>query len=83
VFALAELPIRALLAAGVPVTLGSDDPLLFGAGVTDQYEIGRRLGLSDAELAVIAHHSISASAAPSELKRHLHHGTDSWLRQSS
>ena len=67
---LAALPVRALLAAGVPVTLGSDDPLLFGAHVTDQYRIASdTMGLSDDELATIARHSITASAAPAETKR--------------
>jgi adenosine deaminase len=80
VFELATLPVRALLDAGVPVTLGSDDPLLFGAHVTDQYRIARdALGLSDAELAGIAHHSISASAAPADLALRLHQEIDDWL----
>jgi adenosine deaminase len=80
VFELPALPVRALLAAGVPITLGSDDPLLFGAHVTDQYRIGRTtLGLSDAELATIARHSVRASAAPPEVKRHLEDGITGWL----
>jgi adenosine deaminase len=83
VFELAALPVRILLAAGVAVALGSDDPLLFGAQVSDQYRIARdTLGLSDPELAGIARHSITASAAPVELKRRLHQATDSWLRQT-
>ncbi|HEV2781051.1 MAG TPA: adenosine deaminase [Actinophytocola sp.] len=81
VFDLAALPVRALLAAGVPVTLGSDDPLLFGAHVTDQYRIARAsLGLSDAELAAIARHSVAASAAPAEVKRRLKDGISAWLQ---
>jgi adenosine deaminase len=80
VFELAALPVRALLAAGVPVTLGSDDPLLFGAGVTDQYRIARELlGLSDAELAAIARHSVRASAAPAEVRLRMERGIDGWL----
>lgn len=75
-----RLPVRAMLAAGVPVALASDDPLLFGAQVTDQYLIGRRsLGLSDTELAAIAHHSVSASAAPPGLKRRMSSAIDDWL----
>jgi adenosine deaminase len=77
---LATLPVAALLAAGVPVAFGSDDPLLFGGQVTDQYDIARHdLGLSDAELAGIARHSITASAAPADLARRLHKGIDEWL----
>jgi adenosine deaminase len=87
---LAALPLRALLAAGVPVALGTDDPLLFGAarepnqdhggaGLTDQYEIARRLGCTDAELAALARHSIESSAAPAELRKRLLGGVASWL----
>lgn len=80
---LSALPLRALLDAGVPVTLGSDDPLLFGAHVTEQYRIARtELGLSDAELAAIARHSVTASAAPAELRSTLLAGVDAWLAQA-
>lgn len=82
VFDLAALPVRTLLDAGVPITLGSDDPLLFGTDVTGQYRIAREtLGLSDADLAAIAHHSVTASAAPPDVKRRLHDETDRWLNQ--
>ena len=77
---LSALPIPALLAAGVPVALGSDDPLLFGAGVTDQYLIARdTVGLSDVDLAAIARHSVDASAAPPEIRARLRDGIDAWL----
>jgi adenosine deaminase len=75
-----DLPIRALLAAGVPVALGSDDPLLFGGTVTDQYRIVRQhLGLADSELAALAHYSVSASAAPPAVKARIGAGIDGWL----
>ncbi|NUT35300.1 MAG: adenosine deaminase [Hamadaea sp.] len=77
---LAALPIRALLAAGVPVALGTDDPLLFGHGLTAQYAIARdRLGLADAELAALARHSITASAAPEAHRRAMLAAVDAWL----
>jgi adenosine deaminase len=79
---LAAIPLRMLLDAGVPVALGSDDPLLFGAGLGDQYAIARDvLELSDAELAVLARHSVTASAAPPDLQRTLLAGIDGWLAQ--
>jgi adenosine deaminase len=79
---LAALPLRMLLDAGVPVALGSDDPLLFGAGLADQYTIARDvLGFSDAELAALARHSVTASAAPPDLQRTLLAGIDDWLAQ--
>ncbi|HEY8474072.1 MAG TPA: adenosine deaminase [Natronosporangium sp.] len=74
-----DLPIRALLAAGVPVALGSDDPLLFGAGLLDQYEIARRIGCGDEELAAIARHSIEGSAAPPAVRERLLAGVAGWL----
>jgi adenosine deaminase len=77
---LTALPVRALLAAGVPVALGTDDPLLFGAGLADQYSIARhQLGLSDPELATLARHSIIASAAPPARKAALLAGVAAWL----
>jgi adenosine deaminase len=77
---LAAVPVRALLAAGVPVALGTDDPLLFGVGLAGQYAIARDLlGCSDAELAALARHSIAASTAPAGLKGRLLTGVDAWL----
>jgi len=60
-----ELPLRSLLEQGVKVTLANDDPLLFGASVTDQYVIARDIiGLTDEELTTIAQYSIKASSMP-------------------
>ena len=45
-------PLRALDAAGIPVTLSSDDPVVFGPSVTDELMLAHeRLGCSMAELA--------------------------------
>ena len=58
----ADVPLRALLDAGVQVALGADDPLLFGPRLTAQYQIARQAhGLSDAELAELARMSVRAS----------------------
>lgn len=76
---LASIPVRELLAAGVPVALGSDDPLLFGAGLAEQYAIARRVGCPDGELAAIARHSITASAAPPAVRDRLLAGVAAWL----
>jgi adenosine deaminase len=80
---LTTLPIPALLAAGVPVALGTDDPLLFGAGLTEQYEIARRLGCTDEQLAALARHSIEGSAAPPETRYRLLDGVARWLEGST
>jgi adenosine deaminase len=75
---LGALPIRAFLDAGVPVALANDDPLLFGADVTEQYRIVRDLGLSDAELAGLARQSIGASAAPPSVRGDLLARVGTW-----
>ncbi|WP_246274764.1 adenosine deaminase [Phytohabitans houttuyneae] len=74
------LPLRTLLDAGVPVALGSDDPLLFPGGLHRQYEIARHeLGCTDAELAELARQSVAASAAPAAVQRRLAAGIDAWV----
>jgi adenosine deaminase len=80
----AAIPLRALLDVGVPVAIGTDDPLMFGVGLAGQYAIcGDVLGLSDAEVAGLAAASIRHSAAPNHLKRELLLGAESWLRNSA
>ena len=77
---LAAVPLRTLRDAGVPVALGADDPLLFGARLLDQYEVARDVhGFTDAELAELARASVRASRAPSDLRARLLAGIDTWL----
>ena len=58
-----------LRAAGVPVTLGSDDPPYFGASAAGEYEVARRhFGLDDDELRAITRTAIEASFAAPDLK---------------
>lgn len=74
------LPLRQLHTAGVPVALGADDPLLFGARLNDQYRMAREMhGFSDVELAELARCSIDGSAAPALLKRGAREGIARWL----
>jgi adenosine deaminase len=76
----AEVPLRVLLDAGVPVALGADDPLLFGSRLTGQYEIARHAhGLSDPELAELARMSVRGSVAPAAVRSRLLAGIDAWL----
>ena len=57
-------PLPQLLEAGVRCSLNADDPLLFGPGLLEEYELCRdRLALDDAALATIARASIEASGA--------------------
>lgn len=48
---LAEHPIAQLLRAGVPVSINTDDPTIFGIDLPHEYEVARRqIGLSEAEI---------------------------------
>jgi adenosine deaminase len=65
-------PFPALHDAGVPVTLGSDDPPYFGASVAGEYALAReRFGLDDAGLRSITRTAIEASFAPPDLRARL------------
>jgi adenosine deaminase len=70
----------ALLDAGVRCSLNADDPLLFGPGLLEEYELTRhRLGLDDATLAHVAQCSIAASGAPEDVKASAGLRIDGWL----
>ncbi|MER5419257.1 adenosine deaminase [Streptosporangium roseum] len=75
-----DVPLRRLFDAGVPIALGADDPLLFGARLLPQYELARQVyGFGDAELAELARQSIRASAAPESVRENLLKEIDGWL----
>jgi adenosine deaminase len=58
----AEHPLPALMAAGVPVTLGSDDPPYFGATIGEEYGLAQaHFGLDDAALAAITRTALDAA----------------------
>ena len=77
---LAEHPFDRLRAAGVVVTLNSDDPPMFGAWLTDVYEAARATwGYDDATLAEIARTGVRASFAEDSLKTEIIAGIDRWL----
>jgi adenosine deaminase len=62
-------PLPRLLGAGVPCTLGSDDPLLFGASLLDEFMLCREhMGLEDDLLAAMARNSFIYSGAPQTVK---------------
>ena len=68
----AEHPFPVLREAGVPLTLGSDDPPYFGASVGGEYAIAREhFGLSDDELLGLTRTAIAASFAEPALRDHL------------
>ncbi len=74
-----EHPLPHLLAAGVPCSINADDPLLFGVGLLDEYELCRhRLGFDDATLADCARSSLEHSGAPPDLKTRAMRAIASW-----
>ena len=73
-------PLPALLAAGVTCSINADDPLQFGPGLLEEYELARqRLGLTDEALAGCARASITASGAPEEVRARALAGIEAWL----
>jgi adenosine deaminase len=76
----ARHPLPALLAAGVGCSLGADDPLMFGAGLLEEYETARsELRLSDDQLAALARTSVQTSGAPVSIITTATAGIDAWL----
>jgi adenosine deaminase len=76
-----EVPVLELLEAGIPISLGADDPLLFGSRLAGQYAVVRAAhGVDDATLAELARMSIRASCAPTDVKATLLDGVDRWMR---
>ncbi|GAA2674893.1 MULTISPECIES: adenosine deaminase [Actinosynnema] len=72
-----EHPLPALLAAGVPVALATDDPGMFHTDLNREYLLcHERFGLGRAELADLAASAVAASFAPDALKAELVAGID-------
>jgi len=75
-----EHPLPRLLGAGVPCTINSDDPLLFGCNLLGEFERCRaELHLDDATLAACARSSFDHSLAPEETKQRGLAGVARWL----
>ncbi|HEX7131366.1 MAG TPA: hypothetical protein VF228_02260, partial [Iamia sp.] len=81
---LEEHPLPALLDAGVACSLNADDPLLFGPGLLEEYELARTgMGLDDDALAAVARASITHSGAPDACKTTALAQIDAWLADPS
>jgi adenosine deaminase len=77
---LAAHPLPRLLDAGVRCSVNADDPLLFGPGLLDEYELCRReFGFDDKRMAGIARVSIEAGGAPDDVKQAFLPKIDEWL----
>jgi aminodeoxyfutalosine deaminase len=62
---LAEHPLRTLVDAGVPVTVNSDDPPMFGTTIEEEYAVAARLLDLDADgVAGLARAAVTASFLP-------------------
>ncbi|MEU4215953.1 adenosine deaminase [Actinoplanes sp. NPDC026623] len=62
---LEEHPLPALVAAGVPVTINSDDPPMFGTTLEEEYAVAARLlGLDASGVADLARAAVRASFLP-------------------
>jgi adenosine deaminase len=76
----AEHPLPAMLDAGLLCTLASDDPSMFHAFLTDEYELCRRaFGFDDRAIAALAGNGVRASFAPAELKAELDRAIADWI----
>ena len=73
-------PLPQLLDAGIACSINADDPLLFGPGMLEEYQLCRDvLGLDDDAMATIARSSITHSGADPALKERALVGVDTWL----
>lgn len=76
---LQEHPIERLRAAGVPVSVNTDDPALLGASLVGEYQMCRQaFGWSDDVIRSVARTSIEASFAPEHLKANLRSALGHW-----
>ncbi|MEJ3744780.1 adenosine deaminase [Actinomycetes bacterium KLBMP 9797] len=65
-------PLRALRSAGVPVTINSDDPPMFGTTLENEYAVAARLlDLDEAGVATLAADAVRASFLPAADKSRL------------
>lgn len=69
---LADHPLPALVAAGVPVTINSDDPPMFSTSLNHEYEVAAQLlGLDESGVADLARAAVRASFQAPEDQRAL------------
>jgi len=72
-------PFPGLRAAGVVVTLNSDDPAMFGSWLSEEYLVARDVfGYNDEDLADIAAAGVRSSFADDDVKRRMVRDIDSW-----
>ncbi|MFE7134056.1 adenosine deaminase [Streptomyces sp. NPDC057638] len=77
-------PVREMVAAGVLVTINSDDPPMFGTDLNNEYAVAARLlELDERGLAALAKNAVEASfldaAGKSRISTEIDSYTDTWL----
>lgn len=79
---ISQHPLKALLERGVDCTINTDDSLLFGSSLLQEYTLCReKLGLTDEMLAACAETSFRHSAAPKDVKDKNVTNIQNWLSQ--
>ncbi len=74
----ADHPIRRLVEAGVPVALGTDNPVRVATTIGREYAVAAALGFSPHELLGFTRDAIRASFAPLECRDAMLSGLDDW-----
>ncbi len=76
---LEDHPLPAIVAAGVPVTINSDDPPMFGTTLVEEYAVAARLlDLDEEGIADLARAAVRASYAPDGVRASLLAEIDDW-----
>jgi aminodeoxyfutalosine deaminase len=76
---LEDHPLATIVEAGVPVSINSDDPPMFGTSLVQEYEVAAGLlGLTEAGVADLARAAVHASFAPDQVKASLTAEIDDW-----
>jgi len=79
VASLDEHPLETFVEAGVPVTINSDDPPMFGTTLTQEYAVAAGLlGLDRDGVVGLARAAVDASFAPEAVARRLHEEIDAY-----
>ncbi|MFJ2174735.1 adenosine deaminase [Streptomyces sp. NPDC087851] len=77
-----EHPIRAMVSAGVLVTVNSDDPPMFGTDLNNEYRVAARLlGLDERGIADLAKNGVEASFLDAAGKKRLAEEIDTYTAQ--
>lgn len=80
---LAEHPLPTLVAAGVAVSISSDDPPMFATTLSHEYDVARDLlGLDEAGVAELARAAVRQSFAPDDVKASILTEIDDYLESS-